>query len=65
MAIAQILEYRPGALHYLIVGNRVDGYQGIERMMDIFLRENEEGDICWKYSFLDKDKCKRLLFDLS
>src|SRR5947207_1208927 len=64
MSIARILEYRPGALRYFIVGNRVDGYQGIERAMDVFLRENEMEETCWEYSLLDQDKCKRLLFEL-
>jgi hypothetical protein len=61
MTIARNLEGRARALHYLIVGNRVDGYQGIERAMDV-LREN---DIHWEYRVLDEYKCKHLLFELS
>jgi hypothetical protein len=64
MSIAHSLERRHGALRYLIVGNHVDGYQGIERAMDVLLREDEMGRTCWEYSLLD-DKCTRLLFELS
>lgn len=65
MSIVHSLERRHGALRYLIVGNRVDGYQGIERDMDVLLREDEMGGTCWEYSLVDNDKCKRLLFELS
>ena len=65
MSIARILEFRPGFLRYLIVGNRVDGYQGIERVMDVFLRENDDEETCWEYNLLNEDKCKCLLFELS
>jgi hypothetical protein len=65
MSIAHSLERRHGALRYLIVGNRVDGYQGIERVMGRFLRENDKGEICWKYNLLDENKCKCILFELS
>ena len=65
MSIIRSLKGRPGTLRYIIVGNRVDGYQGIERVMDVLLRENEMEDTCWEYSFMDEDNCKRLLFELS
>jgi hypothetical protein len=64
MTIARDLEYRPGALRYFIVGNHVDGYQGIERDMNVFLRENEARDTYWPYRLLDDENCKQLLFKL-
>jgi hypothetical protein len=65
MSIACMLEGRPGALRYFVVGNRVNGYQGIERNMNVFLRENDMGDMCWEYRFMEEDHCKRLLFEMS
>jgi hypothetical protein len=65
MSIVRSLEDRHGALHYLIVGNRADGYQGIERDMDFPLREDEMEDTYWEYSVLDMEKCKRILFEFS
>ena len=47
MNIARMFEYRPGAPRYVIIGNRVNGYQGVERHMAVDLKENETEDTCW------------------
>lgn len=65
MNIARMLECRPGAPRYVIIGNRVDGYQGVERTIVADLRENEMGDTYCAYNFFNEDKCKCLLFELS
>jgi hypothetical protein len=60
---AQRLEGEPGALRYLIVGNSIDGYCGIERDMDVPLTVNGVGVIHWSYSVLESEQCRKLIHE--
>ena len=61
MKTVQRLEGRPGALRYLIVGNTVDGYFGLEREVGI-PRESGQGNT-WEHKTIDDRDCRRVLTD--
>lgn len=41
MGTARERECILGSLRYFVIGNRTDGYSGIECVMNIYLREND------------------------
>lgn len=58
MKTVQSLERGPGALRYLIVGNTIDGYFGLEREVDIPGQGNT-----WEHKTIDDRDCRRVLTD--
>lgn len=61
MSVAQKVENREGSIRYFIVGNRKNGYQGIERDMEEELETHPTGRWIWKYKTLDRSECNEVL----
>jgi hypothetical protein len=57
------VEGNPGSLRFFIVGNRQDGYSGVERNVDVPSVWNKHGQI-WTYRKMDAAECKQTLFEL-
>jgi hypothetical protein len=53
-----------GALRYLIVGNSIDGYCGIERDIDVPITVKEVGVVHWAYSILESEQCRQLIYEM-
>src|SRR5271170_5570012 len=49
------------SLRYFIVGNRKDGYEGIERNLEAGIEIHHNGRATWKYTKLQKEDCERVL----
>lgn len=58
---AQLAVSKEGNLRYFIVGNSIDGYNGIERDMGIGSWRDQSGMTRWAYRHVERDHCKRVL----
>lgn len=63
MYVARYKQGVVGSLGHLLVGNRVDGFCGIERELDEPFRKTEMGSLCWMYRSLASDECKQLIYE--
>jgi hypothetical protein len=67
LATEMLLDYtyrlvkKVGAFRYFIVGNSMDGYSGIEKVMEHWI--TPEGRIHWAYRKLEKETCKGVLLE--
>lgn len=53
---------KQSSLRYFVVGNRVDGYQGIERDMGVpFQRAVEDDRLIWAYNIMTAEECAKIL----
>jgi hypothetical protein len=50
-----------GTFRYFFVGNSMDGYSGIEEVMEHWT--TPEGRIHWAYIDLENETCKRILLE--
>ena len=50
-----------GELRYLIVGNSIEGYRGIEKDQGVDHWIDQSERLCWAYQELETEDCKRVL----
>jgi hypothetical protein len=52
-----------GSLRYIVAGNRMDGYSGMQRIPNGSFWEDSMGNIFRGFKDLSPDRCQQLVFD--